>query len=66
MNRPDKPKKSLPMSNAIPQAQQRCFANLNALRKELEEMAARTKPPASAEREQRQEVQGLVLVIRAK
>jgi hypothetical protein len=54
------------MSTTTPQAQQQCFANLNVLRRELEEMAVMTKPPASTEREQHQEVQEPVLVIRGK
>ena len=54
------------MSNAIPQVQQRCFANLDVLRKGLEEMAIKTTRPDHTEREQRQEVQGPVLVIRGK
>lgn len=54
------------MSDAAPQAKQQCFADLETLHRQLEELAARTKRPASIERAQRQEVQGPVLVIRGK
>jgi hypothetical protein len=54
------------MSDAIPQAKQQHFANLNVLHRQLEEMAVRTRRPGSNERERRQEVQEPVLIIRGK
>ena len=45
---------------------QQVFFDLNALRRELEEMAVKTKKPDNSERRKRREVQGPVLVIRGK
>jgi hypothetical protein len=59
-------KKDLLLSDAIPQPQQQHFANLNALHRQLEEMVVRTRRPGGNKREQRQEVQEPVLVIRGK
>jgi hypothetical protein len=53
------------MSDAIPQATPQPLANLDALHRQLEEMVTRTKEPGT-ERNQRQEVEGPVLVIRGK
>jgi hypothetical protein len=53
------------MIDAAPQSKQQRLANLEALHRQLEELAARSKRPGS-EREQHQELQGPVLVIRGK
>jgi hypothetical protein len=45
---------------------QQVFFDLKALRRELEEMAVKTKKPDNSERRERQEVQGPVLVIRGR
>ena len=52
------------MINAPPQAKEQRLANLEALHKQLEELAAKSNRPGSTEREQRQETP--VLVIRGK
>ena len=62
----DDPKEPSPMSGAIQQAKEQHFANLNALRRQLEEMVVNTKRPGSTEQEQRSEVTEPVLVIRGK
>ena len=54
------------MNETVAKNQPQIFANLAALRQEMEKMAVKTKRPSNAEREQRQEAQGLVLVIRGK
>ena len=51
------------MSETKPQAKDRLPANMTALHRQLEEMAARTKAKPT---DRRQEVQGPVLVIRGK
>jgi hypothetical protein len=50
------------MIDAAPQVKEKCRANLEALHKQLEELAARSKRPGS-ERESHQDLQGPVLVI---
>ena len=55
------------MNDTAPQAvKQQRLADLEALRRQLVEMAVRTIRPVSTERERRQEVRGPVLVIRGK
>ena len=54
------------MIDTAPQAKQQPLANLEALHKQLQELAARSKRPGNTPREQRQEVSGPVLVIRGK
>jgi hypothetical protein len=54
------------MNEAVPQTKQQVFANLEALHRQLEEMAVGTKRPCHSERDQRQEVRQPVLVIRGK
>jgi hypothetical protein len=48
----------------VKQNSQHVFFDLKALRRELEEMAASKKKNANRERQESQEVQGPVLVIR--
>jgi hypothetical protein len=66
VNWPDEPKESPSMNDAIPQIKQQPVANLDALHRQLKEMAVRTKDTGSTEREQRQEIRGPVLVIGGK
>ena len=54
------------MIDTAPQPKEHRLANLEALHKQLDELAARSKRPSSTEREQRQEVSGPVLGIRGK
>jgi hypothetical protein len=54
------------MIDAAPQVKEKRLANLEALHKQLQELAARSKRPGNTERGQRHEVQGTVLVIRGK
>ena len=62
----NRPKEPPPMIDAVPQAKEQRLASLEALHKQLEELAARSKRPGSTERGQHQEVSGPVLVIRGK
>ena len=52
------------MSQISPPPMERLLANLKALRRQLEEMAARTK--GADQRERRENPQGPMLVIRGK
>jgi hypothetical protein len=54
------------MNDAAPQTKQQRLADLEALRRQLVEMAVRTKRAGRTEREQRQQLGGPVLVIRGK
>ena len=52
------------MSQTSPSTADQRLANLKALHQQLEEIAVSTRRPDGTEREQRQEIQGPVLVIR--
>ena len=62
---PKNPEKSPPMNESAPQVKQ-VFANLQALQREMEEMAVRSKQPDRTERKEHREIRGPVMVIRGK
>jgi hypothetical protein len=54
------------MNETASKNQQQIFANLTALRQEMEKMAGKTKQTGDRKRDERQEVQRPMLVIRGK
>ena len=54
------------MNESAPQIKQQVFANLQALQKEMEEMAVKSKQTDRTERKELQEIRGPVMVIRGK
>jgi len=54
------------MNESAPQVKQQIIANLQALHRQMEEMAVRIKRPDRTERKEHREITGPVLVIRGK
>jgi hypothetical protein len=54
------------MSETSAQPKQQLPANVTTLQRQLEEMAARTKPRSDSTADRRKDIQGPVLVIRGK